>query len=87
VRVAQGADVLVCDAQYTPSEFEQRRGWGHGTWLDSVKMAQRAGVGKLVLTHHDPDHDDDFLDGVLACARQEFACTFSAAEGLVLSLP
>jgi ribonuclease BN (tRNA processing enzyme) len=50
-------------------------------------MAQRAGVGKLVLTHHDPDHDDAFLDGVLACARQEFASTFCAAEGLVLSFP
>jgi ribonuclease BN (tRNA processing enzyme) len=50
-------------------------------------MAQRAGVGQLVLTHHDPDHNDAFLDAVLACARQEFASTLAAAEGLVLSFP
>jgi phosphoribosyl 1,2-cyclic phosphodiesterase len=87
LRVAEGADVLICDAQYTPAEYEHRRGWGHGTWLDSVKMAQRAGVGKLVLTHHDPDHDDAFLDAVLASARREFPSTLAAAEGLVLSFP
>lgn len=87
VRLAEGADVLICDAQYTPAEYEHRRGWGHGTWLDSVKMAKHAGVQQLVLTHHDPDHDDDFLDGVLACARQEFASTVVASEGMVLSFP
>ena len=87
VRVAEGADVLICDAQYTPAEYECRRGWGHGTWLDSVRMAKRAGVKKLVLTHHDPDHDDAYLDGLLVCARQEFAATVAAAEGLVLSFP
>jgi phosphoribosyl 1,2-cyclic phosphodiesterase len=87
LRVTEGADVLICDAQYTPAEYECRRGWGHGTWLDAVKMARRAGVGKLLLTHHDPDHDDTFIDGLLACARQEFAATLPAAEGLVLSFP
>jgi len=85
VRMAEGADVLICDAQYTPEEYPRRRGWGHGTWPDAVRMARRAGVRQLVLTHHDPDHDDAFLDGILALARNEFASTVVAAEGLILS--
>jgi len=84
-RVAEGADVLICDAQYTPEEYEKRRGWGHGTWKDAVTMARRAGVKQLVLTHHDPDHDDAFVDDILARAREEFPATLAASEGLVLS--
>ncbi|MDQ6758435.1 MAG: MBL fold metallo-hydrolase, partial [Acidobacteriota bacterium] len=61
VEYAQGADVLVYDAQYTPEEYEQRRGWGHSTWLEGAKVAKEAGVKQLVLFHHDPGHDDEHV--------------------------
>ena len=79
--LAHRADVLLCDAQYTPEEYEQRRGWGHGTWLEAVRVARAAEVGKLVLFHHDPDHDDAALEAIAAEAQLHFANTVAAREG------
>ena len=70
VTLAKGADVLVMDAQYFPDEYETRRGWGHSTAIDAVEVAIEAGVGQLVLTHHDPAHNDARLDEKLAIARR-----------------
>ena len=83
---AQGADVLIYDAQYTPEEHESRQGWGHGTWLEGTRVARDAGVKQLVLFHHDPSHDDDFVDGLVQQAREEFPNTIGAREGECISL-
>ncbi|MBA2664605.1 MAG: MBL fold metallo-hydrolase [Bradymonadaceae bacterium] len=69
VELARGADVLIMDAQYFPEEYASREGFGHSTVLDAVEVAREAGVGRLVLTHHDPSHDDARLDQKLAMAR------------------
>ena len=58
---AQGADLLIHDAQYTEEELENHRGWGHSSYLQAIEVARRANVGFLAMTHHDPDHDDAFL--------------------------
>ncbi len=84
--IAQGADLLVYDAQYTPLEYEKRHGWGHSTWRDAVTVAREAGIPQVVLFHHDPAHDDDALDLILAEARAEFPATYSAREGMTLRL-
>jgi phosphoribosyl 1,2-cyclic phosphodiesterase len=82
---AQGADYLIYDATYQPSEYEElRRGWGHSTWYAAVRMAVTAGVGTLVLFHHHPEHTDDELKRVLEVARREFPSTEIAREGLEL---
>lgn len=86
--LARNADVLVYDAQYTPEQLEgEKRGWGHSTWAEGVKIAREAGVKRLVLFHHDPDSDDNFLDSLVAQARQEFPNVTAAAEGLAIDLP
>lgn len=69
VSLARDADVLVMDAQYFPDEYLTRKGWGHSTMLQAVAVAQEAGVRRLILTHHDPSHDDARLDAKLAQAR------------------
>jgi ribonuclease BN (tRNA processing enzyme) len=51
---AANADVLICDAQFTPEENPQFRGWGHSTWLNAIQVGRDAGVGRVVLLHHDP---------------------------------
>ncbi|OZC01423.1 MBL fold metallo-hydrolase [Rubricoccus marinus] len=61
---ASGADLLIHDAQYLDSEIEARRGWGHSSVGEAVALAAAAGVGELVLFHHDPDRTDDELDAV-----------------------
>jgi phosphoribosyl 1,2-cyclic phosphodiesterase len=63
------ATLLIADAQYTADEAFARRGWGHGCVDRIVEMALRAGVRRLVLFHHDPLHDDTFLDRMLEQAR------------------
>lgn len=70
VELARGAQVLVMDAQYFPDEYMSKRGWGHSTPVDAVQVALDAGVSRLILTHHDPAHDDHKLDEKLAIARQ-----------------
>jgi phosphoribosyl 1,2-cyclic phosphodiesterase len=82
--IAHNADVLLYDAQYTPAEYQQREGWGHSTWLEAVNVARDANVGKLVLFHHDPNHDDATLEAIAAEAQLHFPNTFAAREGTAL---
>ncbi len=81
MNAARGADLLFYDSQYTPEEYPNRRGWGHGTWLDATKVGAAAGVKQLVLFHHDPGHDDDQMERIVELARERFACTSAATEG------
>ena len=54
--LAHGADVFVYDAQYSPEQLAtERKGWGHSTWLEGVKIARECKVRNLILFHHDPD--------------------------------
>ncbi len=85
--LCQGADVLVADAQFTPAQLAaDRKGWGHSSWRDSVRLAEAAGVRQLVLFHHDPDSSDKAVDEILRQAQREFANVCAAAEGMVLAL-
>ena len=63
------ADVLILDSQYDRSEYKKHIGWGHGCVDNSVRLALAAGVKKLVMFHHDPDHDDRKIDAFLKHAR------------------
>ena len=83
---AEGADVLVFDAQFTPDEYPAKKGWGHSTWLEGVKIAKDAGVKQLVLSHHDPSHTDEFMREMLEAAREHFDQTIIAREGSSLVL-
>lgn len=69
VEFAGDADLFVMDAQYLPGEYGDRKGFGHSTCEDAVEIADRADVDALVMTHHDPGHDDDTLDRKLEEAR------------------
>lgn len=69
LELAEGADVLIHDAQYTPDEFVEKSHWGHGTIGYAIAVARQAGVKTLVLFHHDPGHDDDDLDAIAVEAR------------------
>ncbi|MDG2270422.1 MAG: MBL fold metallo-hydrolase [Alphaproteobacteria bacterium] len=81
-----GADVFIYDATYTDSEYPKHRGWGHSTWQEGAALAERAGVGTYVPFHHDPSHDDVFMNIVERDARDRFENTVVAREGLILSV-
>jgi phosphoribosyl 1,2-cyclic phosphodiesterase len=86
------ADVLILDSQYDHDEYHQHTGWGHGCVHDSVNLAMRAGVKRLVLFHHDPNHDDKTIDQFVHYARalvrkQRSKLKVEAArEGLTIEL-
>ena len=86
VDLARGADLLIHDAQYTPEELAGKRGRGHSSWQQAVEVARRAEVGALALTHHDPEHDDEFLAAIERECRQEFTDSFLAREGMEIDL-
>ena len=78
------ADLMIYDATYTDAEFPQHKDWGHSTWQEGVRLADAAGVRRLVIFHHDPGHDDAFMDGVATEAAVTRPGTIVAHEGLVL---
>ncbi len=85
--LARGADLLICDSQYTPHEYANgKKNWGHSTWQDAVNIARDAEVKKLVLYHHDPDHSDKDIDAILRNAKKQFRNTIAAREGLSIKL-
>ncbi len=69
VEFLRDAKVFIADAQYDTAESAARQGWGHGCVDEVVALALKAGVKQLYLFHHDPSHDDAFMDALLARAR------------------
>ena len=92
VDFTRGAAVLVHDATYTTEEYDHHRGWGHSTFHDAVEFAMEAGVGTLVLFHHEPRRTDDEVDRRTEACRElvkERGGTLqvvAAAEGLTLNV-
>ena len=88
--LARNADVLIYDATYTDDEYYSEKtskvGWGHSTWQEAVKVAKAANVKRLVIFHHDPLHNDDFLDQVGEQVAQRFPNSLMAREGLSIQL-
>jgi phosphoribosyl 1,2-cyclic phosphodiesterase len=77
----QGADILVYDCNYTPEEYASHTGWGHSTWRAAVDVAKDAGVKRLIIFHHDPWHNDQMMDAIVAQAREHFDDVLAATEG------
>lgn len=87
------ADLLIGEAQYTAEEYEEKRGWGHSPLESVVRFSVQANVKKLALFHHDPLHDDTFVDGMVRDANKiakgfdgETEC-IGAREGMEIILP
>ena len=80
-----GADVFIYDATYTEEEYVNHVGWGHSTWQAGMRLAEAAGVATYVIFHHEPGHDDEFMDKVAAKAEASRPGTIVAREGMVLN--
>jgi phosphoribosyl 1,2-cyclic phosphodiesterase len=88
----RGADLLIHDSMYTDEEYPSRVGWGHSTFLQSVRLAEEAEVKKLLFFHHDPERSDDDLDRIVSRVRDDAlarGCAVdmaAAAEGIEFTL-
>lgn len=76
-----GADTLIHDAMYLDQIIQARAGWGHSTPRQAVDLARDGRCRRLILFHHEPEHDDDALDRLVA-DTQVYAA--SVAPGLVV---
>ena len=61
-------------------------GWGHSSYNQAMQFAELAGVKRLVLTHHDPDHDDEFLLHMEKLCQTRFPNSLLAREGMELTI-
>ena len=88
----RGADILIHDAQYTPQDYQAKRGWGHSCYIDAVNLAIDAEVGELYLYHHDPNYDDKQLEKIhqhceqIIRERRSTLICHLAREGTIIDL-
>jgi phosphoribosyl 1,2-cyclic phosphodiesterase len=78
----EGADVVIYDSTYTESEFPAKVGWGHSTWEEGMRLCRAANVGRLAIFHHDPDHNDEFMDKLAKEAADAWEGNFVSREGM-----
>ena len=64
LELLSNTDIVIHDAQYTPDDYQAKRGWGHSCYIDTVNTAIEAGVKELYLYHHDPNYDDKKLESI-----------------------
>lgn len=86
LELIKGADLVIYDSTYTDDEFSKHIGWGHSTWQEGVRLAKKADVGQLAIFHHDPYHDDSFMDRVAEEAAEQWDGAFVAREGMCVNL-
>jgi phosphoribosyl 1,2-cyclic phosphodiesterase len=92
VEFIDGADTLIHDAMYLDQIIQARAGWGHSTPRQAVDLAREGGCRRLILFHHEPEHDDTALDRLVQDTR-EYAARVAPAlnveaamEGMRFSL-
>lgn len=87
----EGADLLIHDGQFCLEKYEKRKGWGHSAWERILEIARMCNVKRLLITHHDPDSNDDDLDRISAALEKENRGSFKELkliyEGATIKLP
>jgi len=68
--LADTADLLFHDAQYTQEEYRSRVGWGHTALEDLAPFLRTSGAERVVMFHHDPSHRDSDLETMRATAEE-----------------
>ena len=87
IDISKGSDILIHDAQFTPEQMSNHKGWGHSSWEQSVAVAKNANVKKLVLFHHNPENGNSMLEKIEHDAKSKFENTISAREGMEIFIP
>jgi phosphoribosyl 1,2-cyclic phosphodiesterase len=85
VDFVSGSDMMFYDSPYNDQEFPQFSHYGHSTWQEGMRVADAAKVDRLVVFHHDPSHDDAFMDEIAVEAEAARPGTVVACEGMELS--
>jgi phosphoribosyl 1,2-cyclic phosphodiesterase len=83
--LAEDADLLLHDCQYTDAEYPAHFGWGHSSLSDALTFARRTGAKSTLLSHHDPYHSDEQLDAICDDARAGWATLGGEPDAIALA--
>jgi len=62
VKFIENCDLFIYDSTYDDDNFETYIGWGHSTWQQGARIADKANVKTFISFHHDPNANDKELD-------------------------
>ncbi len=82
----QGADLVIYDSTYTDDEFPGKLGWGHSTWQEGIRLCRAADAKMLIIFHHDPDHEDLFMERLESEARYVWPNALVARENMRITV-
>lgn len=85
VQLAMNTDVLIHEAQYTDEELKIHKGWGHSSYSQAIEVAEKCNAKQLLITHHDPDHNDDFLRKMEMKCKERFKDLLFARDNFELN--
>ena len=83
---AKEADLLICDAQYSPEDYVRHRGWGHSTWKEGGELSRRSHTKRVWFTHHAWEADDRKLKDMELSAQREYPGGIFVREGMEILL-
>lgn len=87
IPIIKGANLLYHEATYEHHDVEKARQRGHSTALQAAQIAQKAGVGKLVIGHFSAQYlSSEQEQPLLEEARSVFDNTALAREQLVIEV-
>lgn len=90
VEALRGVDTVIYDTHFTPEEYQEFPHWGHSTPDHALEICLESGVGRLVLYHHAPGHDDNTMDAIAAkyreIGKQHGIEVVAAKEGMRLGI-
>lgn len=61
IEFADNAEIMIFDGQYTQEEYISHKGYGHSTKEKGIELIKNTNIKKIMFTHFDPEHNDDFL--------------------------
>jgi len=78
VDFCKDADLVVFDSAYSAKDYKAKRGWGHSTVDDGVKLANDCGCKKMMFSHFSPHYSDtelnEWAEALGSDPRFIFAC-------------
>ena len=86
LNLIQGANAVIYDSAYTEEDFPSKKGWGHSTWQEGIKLCQMADVKMMFMFHHDIVNDDFKIEEMEREANEQRKNVFAAREGMTISI-